>query len=313
MKRLLGTFALFCLLLPRNSSAMVRPLPYSTQAVSFQSTSLQHQSDYTLVTVNVYAGAEACFCRNDPVNVTDPLGLHEFTYKYGGGDEDFSASSFVPSLVPKRAPSRPMCFISSAPKNGNGAGLRPHEWRDADKERTRERKALIAAEATGNQFALGSPVADESAKGVGQAVEFVVGGEIVEVGGKLFIKIGGKLFGATTKSGPTRLFHYTNEKGLAGITESEKLLPSLKSLNPNDVRYGNGQYLSDIGPGTKTPAQLSREFIGQPFQGAKYTHYLEIDVSGLNAVQGRPGVFVIPNEAPLDLTGRIIGSGKVVP
>jgi hypothetical protein len=74
------------------------------------------------------------------------------------------------------------------------------------------------------------------------------------------------------------------------------------------VRYGNG-HLSDIIPGTKTPAQLSREFIGQPFQGKKYTHFVEIDVTGLPVIEGRPGVFVNPGEVPLDLTGRIINSG----
>jgi hypothetical protein len=107
------------------------------------------------------------------------------------------------------------------------------------------------------------------------------------------------------------LFHYTNQKGLTGILDSGNLRPSLKAVNPSDVRYGNGQYLSDIVPGTKTPAQLSREFLGQPFQGSKYTHYLKIDVSGLNAIQGRPGVFVVPNEVPLNLGGRIINSGPV--
>jgi hypothetical protein len=96
-----------------------------------------------------------------------------------------------------------------------------------------------------------------------------------------------------------------------GILESEALNPSLRALNPADLRYGNGQYLSDIAPGTKTPAQLSRAFLGQPFQGARFTHFVEIDVTGLNVVQGRPGVFVIPNESPLDLTGRIVSSGPV--
>ncbi len=63
------------------------------------------------------------------------------------------------------------------------------------------------------------------------------------------------------------LYHYTNEQGLNGITDSQQLNPSLQSVNPNDVRYGNGQYLSDIVPGTMSPAQLSRAFIGNPFQG----------------------------------------------
>jgi hypothetical protein len=105
------------------------------------------------------------------------------------------------------------------------------------------------------------------------------------------------------------LFHYTTEEGQKGILDSGQLNPSLKSVNPSDARYGNGQYLSDIAPGTKTGAQLSRSFINNPFQGARFTNYVEIDTSGLNVVQGRPGVFVVPGETPLDLTGRIVSWG----
>jgi hypothetical protein len=65
-------------------------------------------------------------------------------------------------------------------------------------------------------------------------------------------------------------------------------------------------------PGTMTPAQLSRAFINNPFQGARFTNFVEIDTSGLNVIQGRPGVYVFPNEAPLDLTGRVTNSGKVL-
>jgi len=108
------------------------------------------------------------------------------------------------------------------------------------------------------------------------------------------------------------LYHYTNEAGMQGILDSENLNPSLKALNPNDVRYGNGQYLSDIAPGTMTPAQLSRSFINNPFQGARYTNFIEIDTTGLNVIQGRPGVYVVPNEVPLDLSGRITNSGQVL-
>lgn len=100
-----------------------------------------------------------------------------------------------------------------------------------------------------------------------------------------------------------------NEEGLAGILKSGELRPSLESINPNVVRYGIGQCLADIIPGTKTLAQLSREFIGQPFQGKKYTRFLEFDTTGLLVIEGRPGVFVNPGEVPLDLTGRIINSG----
>ena len=67
-------------------------------------------------------------------------------------------------------------------------------------------------------------------------------------------------------------------------------------MNPKDVRYGNGQYLSDIAPSTMSCAQLSRCFIGQLFQGQRFTNFVEIDVTGLNVVKGRNGVFVVPNE-----------------
>ncbi|MGO8999383.1 MAG: HYD1 signature containing ADP-ribosyltransferase family protein [Polyangiaceae bacterium] len=109
--------------------------------------------------------------------------------------------------------------------------------------------------------------------------------------------------------GAQTLFHYTTEEGMNGILETEQLNPSLKALNPADARYGNGQYLSDIIPGSMTPAQLSRQFLGMPFQGSRFTNWVEIDVSDLDVVEGRPGVFVIPNEGPLDLAGRIVGSG----
>jgi len=106
------------------------------------------------------------------------------------------------------------------------------------------------------------------------------------------------------------LFHYTNEKGMNGIVESKKLNPSLKANNPKDARYGNGQYLSDIKPNTQTPVSLAKKFINVPNK-YKYTHYVEIDVTDLDVIQGREGVFVILNESPLDLTDRIISTGPV--
>jgi len=89
MKRLLAILVLICLLMPISSSAMVRPRPYAIQAASFQSTSLQPQSDYTLVPVNVYRDSEAEFCRNDPVDFTDPLGLQDNDLVATLGDENY--------------------------------------------------------------------------------------------------------------------------------------------------------------------------------------------------------------------------------
>lgn len=113
---------------------------------------------------------------------------------------------------------------------------------------------------------------------------------------------------ADTGGGQT-LFHYTDEGGMKGILDSGELHPSLKSANPKDARYGDGQYLSDIQPGAKTCAQLSRCFLNQPFQGNRFTNYVEINVDGLQVVQGRANVFVVPGTEPLDLTGRIVSFG----
>ncbi len=41
----------------------------------------------------------------------------------------------------------------------------------------------------------------------------------------------------------------------------------------------------------------------------RFTRYVEIDVTGLDIVKGRPGVFVSPSESPLDLTNRIVSTG----
>ena len=108
---------------------------------------------------------------------------------------------------------------------------------------------------------------------------------------------------------PATLFHYTDEEGLAGILGSNELRASTALSSSSDVRYGPGQYLSDVEPGTKTPAQLSRLFLGHPFRGSQFSHYIEIDVSRLELVRGRPGVWLVPNDRALDLTDRIVRSG----
>ncbi|WP_435015440.1 HYD1 signature containing ADP-ribosyltransferase family protein [Tundrisphaera sp. TA3] len=106
------------------------------------------------------------------------------------------------------------------------------------------------------------------------------------------------------------LYHYTDAKGMRAILESGRLLASTAAANPQDVRYGDGQYLSNVVPGTKTPAQLSRESLNQPFQGRKFTHYIAIEVEGLELIWGRPGVCVIPNVRPLELGRRLVGFGE---
>ncbi len=98
---------------------------------------------------------------------------------------------------------------------------------------------------------------------------------------------------------------------MEGILQTKIIKPSLKELNPKDVRYENGQYLSDIVPGTKTPSQLGRQFINVPNKHKYTTHYVAIDVSGLDVIKGRDGVFVVRGATDLDISDRMVGSGKV--
>ncbi|MEU6229567.1 HYD1 signature containing ADP-ribosyltransferase family protein [Streptomyces sp. NPDC047042] len=109
---------------------------------------------------------------------------------------------------------------------------------------------------------------------------------------------------------PDVLHHYTNEAGHDGILASQELRPSTQAANPNDAKFGDGQYLTDIQPGTKRPGQLSAAFYRVPWLGRKVSHYVSIDVRGLDVRKGRDGVFYVLNSEPLDLVGRIVGSGR---
>jgi hypothetical protein len=107
------------------------------------------------------------------------------------------------------------------------------------------------------------------------------------------------------------MYHYTSREGLVAILQTKRLLPSLRANNPRDARFGDGQYVSDIVPGTKRPGQLSRIFFGIPFGWRRFTHYVTIDVGGLVVTYGRPHVFVIRGTGPLDISNRLVGHGQL--
>ncbi len=106
------------------------------------------------------------------------------------------------------------------------------------------------------------------------------------------------------------LYHYTSKEGYTAIIASKTLKPSLRADNPKDARYGDGQYLSDIVPGTKRPGQLSYMFLNIPYQGRRFTHYVGINVDGLAVIRGREHVFVILNQGPLDISKIMAGHGE---
>ena len=109
---------------------------------------------------------------------------------------------------------------------------------------------------------------------------------------------------------PLTLYHYTTEHGLQGILDSQRIYPSIKTLTTKDARMGNGQYLTDIVPGSKTAGQTSRTLFGVPWNVRKVAYYVEIDVSGLNLIKEEGGVYYVPGDDDLDLAGRIVSFGK---
>lgn len=114
----------------------------------------------------------------------------------------------------------------------------------------------------------------------------------------------------SSETSRTTLWHYTTWPRLRAICESSFLNPSLRSSNPRDARYGDGQYVTDIPPGTLPPERLAYALVRSPYASRRFTHYLEVDVTGLEVVCGREHVYVIPSRLPLDLRGRIVSWGK---
>lgn len=127
--------------------------------------------------------------------------------------------------------------------------------------------------------------------------------------------------------GRQTLIHFTDEAGEAGILNSQKLFASSGSKH---ARFGDGQYFTDIVPenigaariadltadqvaaGQRSLGQVSSELFGVPWNSRKLSNFVEIDVTGLNVLNPRPGTFLIPNSGSLDLSGRIIRSGSTL-
>ncbi|WP_179084655.1 DUF6531 domain-containing protein [Streptomyces rectiverticillatus] len=123
------------------------------------------------------------------------------------------------------------------------------------------------------------------------------------------------------------LYHYTNEEGRKGILESKEIW---HATGPVHARYGDGQYFTDVTPdsikglkksdltardyeaGGISAYQLVGRLFGRPTRWGlgKTTDYVAVDVSGLEIRQGRPWVYLHPNDGPLDITGRVVDHGK---
>jgi len=110
--------------------------------------------------------------------------------------------------------------------------------------------------------------------------------------------------GAISKGGNV-LRHYTTEAGYKGIIESSELFASTGIKN---ARHGAGQYFTDLTSGY-TSGQISRRLFGVPWNTKKLTHFVDIDVSGLNVIKNAPHNYLVPGTNSLPLEGRIINHG----
>ncbi|NML59089.1 DUF6443 domain-containing protein [Chryseobacterium cheonjiense] len=105
------------------------------------------------------------------------------------------------------------------------------------------------------------------------------------------------------------LRHYTTEAGYKAIMESGELFPSIGIKN---ARYGSGQYLTDLMSHEFTKGQASRRLFGVPWNGKKMSHFIELDVSGLNVTKNGPHNFLIPGTGNLSLEGIILNHGQSI-
>ena len=112
-----------------------------------------------------------------------------------------------------------------------------------------------------------------------------------------------------TTDSPTTLTHYTTEQGYNSIMESGELLPS---TGPVHARFGDGQYLTDINSLDFTAGQVSKRLYGVPWKTNSLTHYIKIDVTGLNVIKNMPHNFIIPNNQPLNISNRILDGGITI-
>jgi RHS repeat-associated protein len=142
--------------------------------------------------------------------------------------------------------------------------------------------------------------------------DFVIGGVVAKgaiTGAKRLI--GGV---AVVEAGTTSntLIHYTSEAGYNSIMETGELLPSIGEIGAKNARHGSGQYLTDIVAGDFRRGQVSKRLFGVPWVKTRLTHYIEVEISGLNVIKNGPHNFMIPGTGSISIGGRIVNGGVSV-
>ncbi|MGI8474041.1 RHS repeat-associated core domain-containing protein [Pectobacterium brasiliense] len=120
---------------------------------------------------------------------------------------------------------------------------------------------------------------------------------------------------------PETLIHYTTENGMKGITESGVIRASSGDIH---ARFGDGQYFTNTRPemiggrtmkdaagtGKMSLGQLAGDIYGDSRKLNSITHFVEIDVTGLDVTEPRENTFRVSNTGDLDVSKRIVRSGR---
>jgi hypothetical protein len=127
------------------------------------------------------------------------------------------------------------------------------------------------------------------------------------------------------------LYHYTTESSLLGIIESKVLYPSLDRGDGTDIKYGEGQYFTNISPDTiacMSQSQMTSNQIesgqisliqlaGRIMAGTltldRFYCFIEFDVSSLVIdLTDNPYTFIHRSQVNLDVSNLIIRSGDTL-
>ncbi|MEU4240265.1 HYD1 signature containing ADP-ribosyltransferase family protein [Actinoplanes sp. NPDC026619] len=101
------------------------------------------------------------------------------------------------------------------------------------------------------------------------------------------------------------LYHYTDEDGMNGIVKSGEIRQS----TGENARFGDGQYFSDVRPGSMPLYKMSELFFRTSKKADRITHYVEISVRSLDVQEPRPHTMVVLNSGNLNVRGLMIAAG----
>jgi hypothetical protein len=130
---------------------------------------------------------------------------------------------------------------------------------------------------------------------------------------------------------PNSLYHYTTESSLLAIIESKVLYPSLDRGDDTDVKYGEGQYFTNISPdiiacmsqsqmtstqresGQISLIQLAGRIMAGTLTLDRFDYFIEFNVSNLIIDRtDNPYTFMHKSKVNLDVSNLIIRSGNTL-